>query len=222
MGTSVQGEVKSSEMKSPLGPLVSGRSCGECTACCSVPEIDFPELKKPARVLCQHSSGTGCGIYDHRPAGCRDFYCVWRHIEAMPDRTRPDQLGMMFVLRAEDRPKTVFENLYIVGWPVETPDVMSKPDVQRSLAMFARDIFPVFVQWPVYPALSRQDPGLGDHRYGCRTRPRSQGAGRQMAARLRALRPYPGWRQGAAAAGILMGPVAFCIIFAPRHAGANR
>ncbi|HTH97299.1 MAG TPA: hypothetical protein VL574_07750 [Stellaceae bacterium] len=160
MGTSVQGEVKSSEMKSPLGPLVSGRSCGECTACCSVPEIDFPELKKPARVLCQHSSGTGCGIYDHRPAGCRDFYCVWRHIEAMPDRTRPDQLGMMFVLRAEDRPKTVFENLYIVGWPVETPDVMSKPDVQRSLAMFARDIFPVFVQWEGQSTLLYPDKTL--------------------------------------------------------------
>jgi len=52
------------------------RSCGTCTLCCKVLAVD--ELKKPHGKWCAHcKTGQGCGIYDTRPAECRDFRCTW-------------------------------------------------------------------------------------------------------------------------------------------------
>lgn len=51
------------------------RSCGSCTLCCRLPEID--EFAKPPDVACSHCTGSGCAIYDGRPQVCRDFLCRW-------------------------------------------------------------------------------------------------------------------------------------------------
>jgi hypothetical protein len=56
---------------------VAGRSCGDCSLCCKLPQID--ELEKPEGVWCRHCAPRrgGCRIYDTRPTPCRVFYCSW-------------------------------------------------------------------------------------------------------------------------------------------------
>lgn len=63
--------------KAYVQPLAD-RSCGKCMLCCKLPEIDDPDLKKPALQWCSHCSpGKGCQIYDRRPQTCRDYFCLW-------------------------------------------------------------------------------------------------------------------------------------------------
>jgi hypothetical protein len=75
--------------------LVQGRECGACTACCVDLNIDAPELVKLADQACRHCTGAGCGIYDRRPAVCRDFHCGWRRISWLGEEWRPDRIGVM-------------------------------------------------------------------------------------------------------------------------------
>lgn len=74
-----------------FGPLVSGRDCGGCIVCCEHTKIDEPDFKKAAGTRCEHCTDNGCGIYETRFNVCRNWHCLWRHIEAMPDEARPDR-----------------------------------------------------------------------------------------------------------------------------------
>ena len=79
-----------------LDGLVFGRSCGECTACCTELTIAEPELKKHAGVTCEHcTTGKGCAIYDERPSVCRTWHCLWRLNPNMDDSWRPDKKGLI-------------------------------------------------------------------------------------------------------------------------------
>ncbi|OCP04477.1 MULTISPECIES: hypothetical protein [unclassified Ensifer] len=70
------------------------RSCGTCTLCCRLPDIDA--LAKPANAWCQHcTQGQGCRIYDARPQLCRDFLCLWRTDAALDDAWEPARARMM-------------------------------------------------------------------------------------------------------------------------------
>jgi hypothetical protein len=53
------------------------RNCGECSACCRLPEIQ--EINKPPATPCQHlcAKGYGCKIYENRPQMCADYKCCW-------------------------------------------------------------------------------------------------------------------------------------------------
>jgi hypothetical protein len=53
----------------------AGFDCGDCTACCTV--LAVTELRKPMRIACEHICRDGCRIYHERPAGCRQFNCLW-------------------------------------------------------------------------------------------------------------------------------------------------
>lgn len=79
------------------------RSCGSCTACCTLLEIhDLPSGEfKPAHEDCPHQQRTrkrgrkpGCKVYEDRPPSCRAYECYWKQglFEA---RDRPDRLGLM-------------------------------------------------------------------------------------------------------------------------------
>ena len=73
-----------------------GKSCGECSLCCSVLEIE--ELAKPAGPPCANCrSGGGCAIYLTRPQVCRDFECVWLTDRNLPRWLRPDRIGTLFM-----------------------------------------------------------------------------------------------------------------------------
>jgi|SRR6185369_4431181 len=87
--------------------------CGSCTLCCKLMRID--ELDKPAGSWCEHCNPRqGCGIYEQRPQGCRDFECVWlqsqlrRHGEAaLPAEARPDRSRVVLNV-AGDSSRLVF------------------------------------------------------------------------------------------------------------------
>jgi len=76
------------------------RACGPCNACCVELKIDVSELRKKARVPCQHLTASGCGIYAKRPAVCQQFLCGWRLFEELDDDWRPDRSGVMVMRKA--------------------------------------------------------------------------------------------------------------------------
>jgi hypothetical protein len=128
--------------------LVPGRECGECVACCKVLEIDKPQLKKPANVLCSHCTGAGCGIYAIRPDICRTWHCLWRRIEAMPNFLRPDKLGVVFSLDQHDPPRIIFERAYIVARALDDEAALDKEPVKAALDMFADEgTVPVWISF---------------------------------------------------------------------------
>jgi hypothetical protein len=74
--------------------LVPGRDCGTCDVCCVVPSVDVAEIQKAASARCRHCTD-GCDIYDTRPQVCRDYFCGWRRLAAIPDDWRPDKCGVL-------------------------------------------------------------------------------------------------------------------------------
>ncbi|MDE2182953.1 MAG: hypothetical protein KGJ78_08025 [Alphaproteobacteria bacterium] len=97
--------------------LVAGRTCGECTVCCTVMAIDKPEIQKEAGVTCRHCRG-GCRIYETRPALCRDYYCGWRQLPILDDAWRPDRSGVFVELEMVDGRTGL--SLVLVGNPLKT------------------------------------------------------------------------------------------------------
>lgn len=68
------------------------RSCGSCTACCTL--LSIPELQKPEATKCSHQCQWGCGIYGERPESCRVFECLWLQ-GALGRKYKPDECGLM-------------------------------------------------------------------------------------------------------------------------------
>ena len=74
--------------------IAAGRSCGTCTLCCRLPDIDL--FDKPANVWCRHCvAGEGCSIYADRPSVCRDFLCLWMTEESLSEAWEPSRSHMM-------------------------------------------------------------------------------------------------------------------------------
>jgi hypothetical protein len=81
--------------------LVSGRECGECTACCVVLLIDDENFKKPADQVCANlMEQGGCKIYTTRPSVCQEWYCAWRFMAQLDETWRPDLSGVL--LRSDE------------------------------------------------------------------------------------------------------------------------
>jgi len=81
--------------------LVSGRECGECTACCVFLLIDDEGFKKPADQACSHMiEKGGCKIYSERPSVCQNWYCAWRFMAQLGEEWRPDRSGIL--LRSDE------------------------------------------------------------------------------------------------------------------------
>ena len=78
----------------PSSNIAAGRSCGTCTLCCRLPDIDL--FEKPANVWCRHCiEGKGCAIYTDRPSVCRDFLCLWMTDEDLESAWEPTRSHMM-------------------------------------------------------------------------------------------------------------------------------
>lgn len=62
------------------------------------------ELNKPAGTACGHLCAQGCAIYQDRPAGCHDWFCLWiRDTGRLLDEAhRPDRLGILFTVTKPD------------------------------------------------------------------------------------------------------------------------
>jgi len=80
--------------------LVPGRSCGTCTMCCKLLDIDV--LEKPRGVWCTHCNPkAGCTAYDTRPQACRGFYCGYLRLPMLDERWKPSKAR--FLINFEDR-----------------------------------------------------------------------------------------------------------------------
>ena len=81
--------------------LVSGRECGECTACCVNLHIEDEGFTKPGDQACSHMVVKGgCKIYATRPSVCQDWHCAWRFMAQLGDEWRPDRSGVL--LRSDE------------------------------------------------------------------------------------------------------------------------
>jgi hypothetical protein len=75
------------------------RSCGTCTACCFI--FDIEATGSPQYAWCRHCAiGRGCAVYAERPEECRNFYCLWR-MGFGRDEDRPDRHGVVIDLQLE-------------------------------------------------------------------------------------------------------------------------
>ena len=86
----------------PLPPpdIVPGRSCANCTVCCTA--LGIPELEKPKGVDCRFcDTGRGCTIYARRPEPCVDFYCSYLLSPALGDEWKPTTSHMVLGYMAE-------------------------------------------------------------------------------------------------------------------------
>jgi hypothetical protein len=98
--------------------LIPGRSCGDCTVCCTVMAIDRPDIQKEAGVTCRHCTKEGCAIYATRPSLCRDYHCGWRQLAILDEGWRPDRSGVFVELEPYDGQTAI--SLVLVGNPLKT------------------------------------------------------------------------------------------------------
>ena len=76
-----------------LGQPVRGRSCGSCTACCTIVPVDLASGHKASGERCQHVCSKGCRIYKDRPDPCRYWSCRFLFDEMAAGLRRPDVSG---------------------------------------------------------------------------------------------------------------------------------
>ena len=128
-----------------FGPLVSGRECGTCTACCVEITIEEPALRKPARTMCAHCTGAGCSIYAARPEACRSWFCAWRRVADLPDGLSPDRCGLLATLAENPAAENPLARLYIiVQWLDERP-ITKSAEADQLLAAMRRHALPIWV-----------------------------------------------------------------------------
>lgn len=106
---------------------ISARSCGSCTLCCRLPEIE--SLSKPADAWCSHCTGTGCAIYADRPQLCRDFLCLWMTDRNLPDAWQP--LGSHMLVYEQGPQLTILVD-------PEHPDIFEQEPYCSDLENWAR------------------------------------------------------------------------------------
>lgn len=128
-----------------FGPLVPGRDCGACTACCVEIAIDDPALTKPAGVRCDHCVDAGCAIYADRPADCRSWYCGWRRLAELPDDLRPDACGIMACLMERTGEANPLLRLYVVAQWLDGAPIARSEAADALLARLRRLGLPVWV-----------------------------------------------------------------------------
>ena len=128
-----------------LGPLVAGRSCGDCVVCCEVLEVDTPDLRKRAGALCVHSTGRGCGIHATRPEICRAWFCGWRRIGAMPDEARPDLIGLLVSLDFNRAPRNCLEGVAIVIRSLDGGAALDRSVTCRIVAALSDGFVPIWL-----------------------------------------------------------------------------
>jgi hypothetical protein len=81
------------------------KSCGTCTLCCKLFDVDWLEKPKPAGRWCHHCQpGRGCAIWQNVPARCADYYCVWRLDPALGPEWKPERARFIMTHAHQDAP----------------------------------------------------------------------------------------------------------------------
>lgn len=127
-----------------LGPVLAGRSCGDCTACCTVLQVNSPDFRKPAGVPCTHLTERGCGIHAVRPHICRSWFCVWRRNADLPEAMRPDRSGLLISVNFVDTPQNCFEGVSINVRLLPGSDAIANGTAARALDALCDLLIPVW------------------------------------------------------------------------------
>jgi hypothetical protein len=81
-------------------PPVTDRTCGSCTLCCKVMQVDA--LGKPAGKWCPHCApGRGCKIYETRPQECRTFNCAWIMDARLGPHWKPEKCKFLLIAKSD-------------------------------------------------------------------------------------------------------------------------
>lgn len=85
--------------------LVTDRTCGECSVCCVVLNVDTKEFQKFPGVACGHlCEGGGCSIHATRYPICHVYHCGWRYLGSLGADWRPDKSGVLIDFQTDDLP----------------------------------------------------------------------------------------------------------------------
>jgi hypothetical protein len=149
----------SSETQTPT--LVPGRSCGECSLCCKVMQVD--EFEKPQGVWCRHCAPGrgGCTIHPTRPAVCREFFCNWLVSPNLGPEWRPLTSKMILFFQPNG-------NRLAVHVSADHPDVWRREPYHGQLkrwsveAIEARQQIVVYVKRRAIVILPDRDVDLGE------------------------------------------------------------
>lgn len=111
------------------------RSCGECTACCTI--LGVEEISKRPGHSCLYQHG-GCLIYDRRPSKCKSYECAWLAGGIPGDENRPDKLGVMFSRVGGSTAYSILSGTLCVQ---ETrPGALDEPPVLKLLAELSDEV----------------------------------------------------------------------------------
>lgn len=84
------------------------KSCGTCSLCCKLFDIDWLEQPKPAGRWCHHCKpGNGCAIWQNVPSKCASYYCVWRLDPALGAEWKPEKARFILTHAHESAPLAV-------------------------------------------------------------------------------------------------------------------
>jgi hypothetical protein len=86
-----------------VAKVVPGRSCGDCSLCCKVMQVD--EFDKPPGVWCRHCAPGhgGCTIHEARPPVCRNYFCGWLLSSNLGPEWQPSICKMMMNFEKDRR-----------------------------------------------------------------------------------------------------------------------
>lgn len=87
---------------------VAQKSCGTCTLCCKLFDVDWLDQPKPAGQWCHHCKpGRGCAIWQNVPAQCASYYCVWRVDPELGPEWKPERARFILTHAHEDAPLAI-------------------------------------------------------------------------------------------------------------------
>jgi hypothetical protein len=127
-----------------LGPVLADRTCGDCTACCTVLTVDTPDFKKPPETPCKHLSSRGCSIHAVRPDICRTWFCAWRRVAEMPDWARPDRSGLLVSVNFVREPRNCLEGVSINIRAVDADSVIDSAMAAAVLDSLCDRLVPIW------------------------------------------------------------------------------
>jgi hypothetical protein len=143
--------IRGSGLVTTPAPLVPGRECGACSACCEWLWVDTPEFRKPPSTLCAQASPSGCRIYLDRPPICRAWFCGWRRFEIFPEDWRPDRSGVIATMKDTEIPADYEKRtglIFLLFWPLE---MVLQTEFISLLSAFIDNRTPVFLAIPGPP-----------------------------------------------------------------------
>ena len=105
-------------------PIIVGRLCGSCTACCEGWLFgDAYGFKFNIGKPCKFLNKRGCSIYEVRPADpCKTFLCHWKENTGIPEWLQPNKsnviiikrsIGNFIYLRLINTGKVIEEQVYV-------------------------------------------------------------------------------------------------------------